>query len=173
MENKQLAILGGFILIAIIAGLLFFGSGKSENKDTGNIQLNLDNFENSKVSPTAEIKSLIIEDLKEGTGPAVKDGDTISVNYQGALASGTVFDSTQGKDPFIVQIGVGKVIKGWDQGILGMKEGGVRRLTIPPSLGYGSQAAGNIPPNSILIFEVELVKIIQDVTPTASPSPGI
>jgi FKBP-type peptidyl-prolyl cis-trans isomerase len=102
-----------------------------------------------------------IEDLQVGNGSEVKTGDTISINYRGTLINGTEFDSSYKRNqPFETQIGVGKVIKGWDQGVIGMKVGGKRRLTIPPSLGYGEQGfPPAIPPNSVLVFEVELVGI--------------
>lgn len=105
---------------------------------------------------------LMIGEIKEGTGKAVKTEDTIAVNYTGALENGTKFDSSYDRgQPFVVQIGVGKVIKGWDIGVIGMKEGGIRRLVIPSELGYGAAGAGNgtIPPNSTLIFDVEVLKI--------------
>ncbi|OGH09889.1 MAG: peptidylprolyl isomerase [Candidatus Levybacteria bacterium RBG_16_35_6] len=114
--------------------------------------------------------NLKIEDLKLGTGASVKEGDTIAVNYKGMLINGSVFDSTQGRQPLSTQIGAGKVIKGWDEGLLGMKVGGLRRLTIPPSLGYGDQNVGDIPPNSVLIFDIELIRIEEEPSPTASPS---
>jgi FKBP-type peptidyl-prolyl cis-trans isomerase len=82
------------------------------------------------------------------------------VNYVGTLTNGTKFDSSYDKgQPYTFRIGAGQVIAGWDQGVPGMKVGGKRRLTIPPSLGYGSQANGSIPPNSTLVFEVDLVSI--------------
>lgn len=105
---------------------------------------------------------LQIEDLKVGTGPEAKAGDTISVNYSGALENGTVFDASEKHGgPATFQIGVGQLIKGWDEGIPGMKVGGKRKLIVPPSLGYGSQNVGNglIPPNSTLFFEVELLSV--------------
>ncbi len=107
------------------------------------------------------MSQLKIEDLKIGTGSEVKSGDTISINYLGTLENGKKFDSSYDRgQPFETQIGVGQVIKGWDQGVIGMKVGGKRRLTIPPELGYGSQEIPNvIPANSTLIFEVELVGI--------------
>ena len=107
------------------------------------------------------MSQLKIEDLKIGTGPEVKSGDTIAINYLGTLENGKKFDSSYDRgQPFETQIGVGQVIKGWDQGVVGMKVGGKRRLTIPPELGYGSQEIPNvIPANSTLIFEVELVAI--------------
>lgn len=109
---------------------------------------------------TTAPEKLQSKDEKIGTGSAVKSGDTISINYVGTLADGTKFDSSYDrKQPFETQIGVGKVIKGWDEGVVGMKVGGKRKLIIPPSLGYGDQAVGSIPPNSTLVFEVELVEI--------------
>jgi peptidylprolyl isomerase len=101
-----------------------------------------------------------VEDIVVGTGAEAKVGDTLSVNYTGTLENGTVFDSSYGKQPFDFPLGGGQVIPGWDKGLVGMKVGGHRRLTIPPELGYGAQGAGSsIPPNATLIFEVELVSI--------------
>lgn len=103
---------------------------------------------------------LQIIDEKIGSGAVVKKGDTVEINYVGTLANGTKFDaSADHGGPFTTQIGVGQVIKGWDEGIIGMKVGGKRKLVIPPALGYGDQAVGSIPPNSTLIFQVELVGI--------------
>src|ERR1035437_9371291 len=103
---------------------------------------------------------LQIQDLTVGTGQEVKSGDTVTVNYLGTLENGTKFDSSYDRNqPFTTQIGVGQVIKGWDEGMVGMKVGGKRKLTIPASLGYGSQDMGSIPPNSTLIFEVELLSV--------------
>jgi peptidylprolyl isomerase len=103
---------------------------------------------------------LKIEDIKVGEGREVKSGDTVVIHYKGTLTDGTKFDSSYDRgEPFETQIGVGQVIKGWDLGVVGMKIGGKRKLTIPPSLGYGEQSAGSIPPNSTLIFELELIDI--------------
>jgi FKBP-type peptidyl-prolyl cis-trans isomerase FkpA len=101
------------------------------------------------------------EDLQEGTGTETKKGDTVDVHYTGWLTNGTKFDSSVDRNqPFSFQIGAGRVIKGWDEGVAGMKVGGKRKLTIPPQLGYGARGAGNvIPPNAELVFEVELLKI--------------
>ncbi len=99
---------------------------------------------------------------KVGTGKEAKKGDTVSVHYTGTLTSGKKFDSSLDRgDPFVFELGAGKVIKGWDEGIAGLKEGGKRKLIIPPDLAYGNKDVGNglIPANSTLIFEVELVKV--------------
>jgi FKBP-type peptidyl-prolyl cis-trans isomerase len=103
-----------------------------------------------------------IHDIKVGHGVAAKSGDAVSVNYTGTLTNGTVFDSSEkpGRTPFEFHIGAGEVIKGWDQGVAGMKVGGTRKLTIPYELAYGE--AGRppvIPPKATLIFVVKLVKI--------------
>jgi FKBP-type peptidyl-prolyl cis-trans isomerase len=106
--------------------------------------------------------SLEKEDLTVGTGPEAKDGDTVHVQYTGTLTNGKKFDSSydHGGDPFKVTIGQGEVIKGWDQGLVGMKVGGKRRLRIPSDLGYGSAGSPpDIPGNAGLVFEIELVSI--------------
>lgn len=107
------------------------------------------------------MEKLKIEDLKVGTGREVQSGDMITIHYKGTLIDGKEFDSSYKRgQPFKVQIGVGQVIEGWDLGVVGMKVGGKRKLTIPPELGYGQRGAGNvIPPNATLVFEVELVAI--------------
>ncbi len=103
---------------------------------------------------------LKIEDLKVGTGSIAKTGDKVTVHYVGTLTNGTKFDSSRDRGlPFTFTLGAGEVIKGWDQGVVGMKVGGLRRLTIPASLGYGATGQGPIPPNATLIFEVELLSV--------------
>lgn len=110
-----------------------------------------------------EPKNLVVKDLVVGTGPAAKKGDPLTVNYLGALAkTGATFDTSwkAGGSPFALSLGTGGVIAGWDQGLVGMKVGGRRELIIPPDLAYG--AAGSppsIPPNSTLIFVVDLESI--------------
>jgi FKBP-type peptidyl-prolyl cis-trans isomerase len=117
---------------------------------------------NDKKEPsvTSETKELRIEDICIGSGKEVKSGDTISINYKGTLLDGTEFDSSYKRNQaFSTKIGVGQVIKGWDQGIVGLKEGGKRKLTIPADLAYGAVAKSTIPANSTLVFEVELMGI--------------
>ena len=104
---------------------------------------------------------LIIEDLKVGEGSEVVKYNIVTVNYTGWLTDGTKFDSSlnPGRSPFRFTVGGGQVIKGWDEGLIGMKAGGKRKLTIPPSMGYGNQDMGVIPSNSTLIFEIDLLII--------------
>ncbi len=115
--------------------------------------------EKPKVVTTAS--GLQYEDLKEGTGDAAKAGNAVEVHYTGWLKSnGKKFDSSVGKAPFSFKLGASEVIKGWDEGVAGMKVGGKRKLTIPSKLGYGARGFGDvIPPDSDLVFEVELLKI--------------
>jgi FKBP-type peptidyl-prolyl cis-trans isomerase len=104
---------------------------------------------------------LTIEDLRVGTGAEAKAGDTVTVHYVGTLPDGAKFDSSRDRGtPFEFKLGAGQVLKGWDEGVVGMKIGGLRRLTIPPRLGYGARgAAGVIPSNATLVFEVELLEV--------------
>jgi FKBP-type peptidyl-prolyl cis-trans isomerase len=101
------------------------------------------------------------EDLVVGSGSEAKAGGKVTVHYTGWLEDGTKFDSSKDRGtPFSFVLGQGRVIKGWDQGVAGMKVGGKRKLTIPPELGYGSRGAGGvIPPDATLIFEVELLGV--------------
>lgn len=101
------------------------------------------------------------KDLDEGEGPAAVSGKTVKVHYTGTLANGKKFDSSRDRDePFEFRLGEGMVIKGWDEGVAGMRIGGRRLLVIPPDLGYGSRGAGNvIPPGATLYFEVELLGV--------------
>lgn len=104
---------------------------------------------------------LKLHDLEVGNGQEIKEGDIASMHYTGWLQDGTKFDSSLDRgQPFEFTLGSGNVIKGWDDGVVGMKVNGKRKLIIPPSLGYGSSGAGGvIPPNATLVFEVELLAI--------------
>ena len=110
--------------------------------------------------PEADTTELKIIDQRVGTGPAANTGDQLSMNYKGTLLNDKVFDQSYGRGPFDFQLGAGKVIKGWDQGIVGMKVGGKRKLVIPADLAYGAQSPSpDIPANSTLVFEVELLSV--------------
>lgn len=112
------------------------------------------------ITPTGEIDKLIIDDVIEGEGAEVQSGDTVSVHYIGTLQNGQQFDNSYTKgSPFTFSVGKGEVIQGWEQGLIGMKEGGQRILVIPASLAYGNKAVGLIPPHATLVFSVELVEI--------------
>jgi FKBP-type peptidyl-prolyl cis-trans isomerase len=112
--------------------------------------------------PTEPITELMMKDEVVGTGATAEAGDSVTVNYVGALTNGQIFDASANHSAsgFTFNLGAGQVIQGWDQGIVGMKEGGKRILVIPSALAYGSQAVGEvIPANSDLIFQVELLKV--------------
>lgn len=111
--------------------------------------------------PTTTPSGLSYEDLVTGTGAAPTKGQTVVVHYTGWLTNGEKFDSSHDrKQPFTFPLGKGNVIKGWDEGVATMKVGGKRKLTIPPALGYGAAGfPGAIPPNSTLVFEVELLDL--------------
>ncbi|MFO0735316.1 MAG: thioredoxin domain-containing protein [Labilithrix sp.] len=117
---------------------------------------------NTPPTNVAAPKSLVIADTQVGTGREVKSGDKVKVHYVGRLLDGTEFDASRkhGNDGFSFKVGAGQVIKGWDQGLVGMKVGGKRKLTIPPDLGYGDRGAGSvIPPKATLVFDIELLSI--------------
>lgn len=113
------------------------------------------------MSTTTTPSGLIIEEVIVGTGAEATAGQDVTVHYTGWLTDGKKFDSSKDRSaPFEFPLGEGRVIKGWDEGVQGMKVGGTRKLTIPPALGYGARGAGSvIPPNATLVFEVELLAI--------------
>lgn len=119
-------------------------------------------------SPTAPTAPFSSTDLRVGTGAEAVAGRTVTVNYTGWLydpsaaeSKGRQFDTSIGRGPFSFVLGAGQVIRGWDQGVVGMRVGGLRRLVIPAELAYGAQGAGNgtIPPNATLVFDVELLAV--------------
>ena len=124
---------------------------------------NSNNSEEPKINPNIyEIQGMKIEVLKEGTGDSSKNGDRVTVHYVGTLENGTKFDSSIDRGtPFSFTLGDGEVIEGWDLGVLGMKAGEKRKLTIPYNLAYGEGGYGPIPAKATLIFEVELLGINQ------------
>ena len=159
-RNRQRTIIGIIVLLAIaLIALLVYRdySTKSQLYSIGTLDATPPT---PSASATTTASGLEYEDLKVGDGATAKSGDNIIVNYTGWLTDGTKFDSSidRGKTyPFT--IGAGSVIKGWDEGVVGMRVNGTRLLVIPPSLGYGSTGNASIPPNSTLTFEVQLVAI--------------
>lgn len=110
--------------------------------------------------PVTRPSGLITQVLVPGDGDAAKKGDKIQVHFVGRILDGGVFDSSRTRNaPFSFWVGEGQVIPGWDEGLLGMKEGETRQLIVPPDLGYGQEAKTNIPANSTLVFEIELLDV--------------
>jgi len=138
-------------------------AGNTDSSNSSDASNTNSNANSNSSNTTTNNMGLKIETTQPGTGnQAVKNGDTVAVQYTGKLTDGTVFDATanHGGQPFSFTVGAGQVIKGWDEGLIGMKVGEKRTLTIPPSLGYGAAGAGDaIPPNATLIFDIQLVSI--------------
>lgn len=117
--------------------------------------------EPSRTSSRITPSGLGVEDLTVGSGELAEPGTRVRLHYVGTLEDGRVFDSSRERSaPFEVQLGQGSLIPGFEEGVTGMRVGGLRRLLIPPALGYGERGTGNIPPGSILIFEIELLAVI-------------
>lgn len=142
----------------IQAALLLSLSSGSIAADNQEIKKETKNMAEQTVTTESGLTYL---DMTVGTGRLAELGDTASVHYTGWLADGKKFDSSvDRKEPFSFRLGAGQVIKGWDEGVMGMKIGGKRKLTIPPQLGYGARGTGGvIPPNATLTFDVELLDL--------------
>jgi FKBP-type peptidyl-prolyl cis-trans isomerases 1 len=141
-----------WLTICGIVGVLLMSIGRptvAQSEPTGS---------NAEVTTESGLKYI---DLVVGSGRVAAAGNLVTVHYTGWLTNGSKFDSSVDRhDPFSFPIGSGKVIRGWDEGVAGMKVGGKRKLTIPPQLGYGSRGAGGvIPPNATLVFDVELLEV--------------
>jgi FKBP-type peptidyl-prolyl cis-trans isomerase len=148
-------------VLALLVSLLVSLGASGCNKRVD--ELGRSDFVPSEASPSTEPPgpaTLQIEDVVVGKGREVVRGDNVSVHYTGTLMSGKKFDSSRDRGkPFEFQVNMGRVIKGWDQGIMGMKVGGKRKLTIPASLAYGDKEQPGIPANSGLKFDLELLSI--------------
>jgi FKBP-type peptidyl-prolyl cis-trans isomerase len=142
-RRTQRLVVGGFLSVVVVIAAFLAVQNILANRD---------------VITTAS--GLKYQELKVGSGPAAKVGDTVSVHYTGTLENGQKFDSSLDRDtPFTFTLGRGNVIDGWEEGLLGMQAGGKRKLTIPSNLAYGATGSGSIPPNATLLFEVELLSI--------------
>lgn len=173
MNTTQITSTGVAVALAVVLalGLLFFGPrffspfastavAPETQTDTNNATTTMETNENGAATQTLP-GGLEVTDVVVGTGKVATAGTHVTVNYKGMLTNGTVFDASANRNrPFDFNLGAGQVIKGWDDGIVGMKEGGKRHLVIPAALAYGDQAVGGvIPANATLIFEVELLQV--------------
>jgi peptidylprolyl isomerase/FKBP-type peptidyl-prolyl cis-trans isomerase FkpA len=167
MNKNYLFVTIFLVILVVVGGIAIFAKSPSKkmplatSTPAGTIEATAEPIATNSASPAfMQTDKLIIQDEVVGTGAEAVAGKSVTVNYVGTLTDGTTFDSSYSRNqPFTFNLGAGEVIQGWDQGVVGMKVGGKRKLTIPPSLGYGAQAVGSIPPNSTLIFEVELLKV--------------
>lgn len=134
-------------------GIVVVGDGENVNQERVSALTNA-------ADERGNLKKLVIDDIVIGTGEAVVKGDTVVVHYIGTLQNGTEFDNSNKRGaPFTFTVGEGKVIKGWDDGLVGMKQGGKRILVVPPDMAYGAQGVGPIPANATLVFSIELLEI--------------
>jgi peptidylprolyl isomerase len=174
-RNETIGIIGSVLIM--VAVLFFLGTRSQGNPPkeattthtTGTVVVNSASSSGQSSLSDAltqagtlqgNLTKLIINDVKVGTGQAVKEGDSVTVNYIGVTRDGVQFDSSYSRGtPYSFTVGAGKVIQGWEKGLVGMKVGGERILIIPPDMGYGNRQVGPIKPNSILIFAVQLVSI--------------
>jgi peptidylprolyl isomerase len=161
-KQTYIAVALAVVVIVLFIMLGFFGVGgfggdnSQVASSASDSQIILD-----ELSQTGTVSQLRIVSTVEGSGEEAKAGDTITVHYIGVLPDGTVFDSSRERGtPFSFTLGVGQVIQGWDQGLLGTKVGDRMIIAIPPELGYGAQAVGGvIPANATLLFDVEVLEI--------------
>jgi FKBP-type peptidyl-prolyl cis-trans isomerase len=154
--SKQKVQLGIAVVVAVVVVGFFIGGSF---------------FSSSTIMPqqsTGSGSGLVVQDQTVGQGATAQPGDTLTVNYTGKLDNGTVFDTSIGRGPISFVLGAGKVIPGWDQGLVGMQVGGTRTLIIPPELAYGAQGIGPIPPNATLTFEVTLLSVAPATSTSAT-----
>lgn len=163
---KRVGFLIGLVGLAVVVGLFSDANRPSDEteiarmSDPANIEfdeaLEVD-LGASELTPTG----LYVQRLEEGEGPASRPGDSLWVHYAGWLPTGSLFDSSRDRQPLAMQLGVTGLIDGWTEGVTDMRHGERRRLVIRPELGYGAGGRGRIPPYSVLVFEVELVRLVK------------
>lgn len=165
-ENIRRSVILFIVAVFIVGGIgiyLFAIIANDDSTNTADLQDDTTTVE-EQINPSliveGDVTKLKKEDIKKGDGATVKEGDLVKVKYTGALAeSGVIFDSTEGDS---LEIGLDQVIEGWKKGIPGMKVGGKRKLIIPSDMGYGASGNQTIPPNSDLVFEVEVIDIVKN-----------
>lgn len=136
------------------------GDGVSDHGEEGHENEGAETPAKPQSDVSGGVTKLKIEDIRKGDGAVAKAGDDVQVNYRGTLINGEMFDQSYGRGPFDFKLGTGGVIKGWDEGVAGMKVGGKRKLTIPADMGYGAQGSPpKIPGGATLLFDVELLKV--------------
>ncbi|MFY9484056.1 MAG: FKBP-type peptidyl-prolyl cis-trans isomerase [Patescibacteria group bacterium] len=156
MEKNILLVIG----LAILAAIVWYGGTSKPSTTKSTATTTATTSDQSTIKNMDEPTELKIEDLTVGTGAELTAGKTATVHYTGTLTDGTVFDSSVERgEPAQFAVGVGQLIEGFDKGLIGMKVGGKRKLTIPAALGYGDKQVSTIPANSTLIFEVELLGV--------------
>lgn len=178
MFNK-VELIAGAVSVITMASALFLVQGKltpdvanvdrqtAQAPQSGIIIVNEDESDSTlegalynAVDNKGNFSRMVIDDIKEGNGTEAKDGDTVLVHYAGTLQEGEEFDNSRKRgEPFEFKLGAGMVIKGWDEGVVGMKVGGERILVIPPEKAYGEQGIGPIPGNATLVFKIELLEV--------------
>lgn len=135
------------------SNVVFVGDGENENGERAKALVDAADL-------SGNLKKMVIDDIVVGTGDAVVSGDTVVVHYVGTLQDGTEFDNSNKRgEPFEFTVGEGRVIKGWEEGLVGMKKGGQRILVIPPDMAYGKNGIGPIPGNATLVFSINLLEI--------------
>lgn len=151
------------IILLFVGGTYFLRSRQTSDSSLKKDEQSdiIDNTTMDEDNTAGKVSEMQIEDIVVGEGAEAITGSTVSVNYMGTFEDGSEFDSSYKRGvPFEFTLGAGRVIEGWDKGVVGMKVGGKRKLTIPPQLAYGEQGVpGAIPPNSTLIFEIELLEV--------------
>ena len=180
MEDKTLVIIGGVLLTAVLFALLILPAAKNDvlgSLGAGSLKFNFN--PSPSAAPVQNVTQLQAMEVRAGSGSAqVTKGDTITVNYIGAFMDGKKFDSSYDRNqPFTVTVGAGQIIPGFEQGVVGMKVGEVRRIMIPANLAYGTAGQGPIPPNTPIQFQIELLSIAPAVvaspTPEANATPSV